>query len=246
MNDRFPQLFWGLIAVTIGFMIMGVIVAAGINKAKRSNDIVTVTGSARRAVRSDYVIWSGSVSASAMTREEGYPILVKHRERVQQYLKSRHLPDNVIAWNGVSSNEIRQSKRSRDGEYMDEFKGYSMYQQFTVRSVLVDSIDAIARDITSLIGEGVPIESQPPQFYYNKLSDIRGDLLAEATKDARMRAEKIAESAGDKVRAVRSARMGVFQITPPNSRDVSDYGVYDTGSIDKDITSVVSVSFAIE
>ena len=40
--------------------------------------------------------------------------------------------------------------------------------------------------------------------------------------------------------------MGVFQITAPNSRDVSDYGVYDTQTIDKDITSVVSVSFAVE
>ena len=246
MNDRFPQLFWGLLVVSLGFVIMGFIVASGINKAKRSNDVVTVTGSARRAVRSDFVVWSGSINSRAMTREDAYPGLVKHRERVQKYLKSRNLPDSVITWGGVQSNEIREGKRSREGEYVEEFGGYNMWLQFTVRSTQVDSIDAIARDITALVGEGLPLESQPPQFYYNKLADIRGDLLGEATKDAKLRAEKIAESAGGKVRSVRSARMGVFQITAPNSRDVSDYGVYDTQTIDKDITSVVSVSFAVE
>ncbi len=247
MNDKFPQHFlMGMVVIALGFVAVGWFTLAGIKAAKRSNDTITVTGSARQAVRSDYVIWSGQISSSAMTREEAYPIIVKHHQKVQEYLASRHLPDSSISWGGVNSNEITEGHRTEYGEFVQEFKGFRMSQQFTVRSVEVDSIDAIARDITSLIGEGVPLDSQMPQFYYNKLSEIRGELLAAATKDAKMRAEKIAESAGGKVRSVRSARMGVFQITAPNSREVSDYGVYDTGTINKDITSVVSVSFGVE
>jgi hypothetical protein len=45
---------------------------------------------------------------------------------------------------------------------------------------------------------------------------------------------------------VRDAKTGVFQITSRNSTDVSDWGIYDTSSIDKDITAVVSVTFGIE
>jgi hypothetical protein len=40
--------------------------------------------------------------------------------------------------------------------------------------------------------------------------------------------------------------VGVFQITAPNSHDVRDYGIYDTSTIEKDVTAVVSVSFAAE
>ena len=36
-----------------------------------------------------------------------------------------------------------------------------------------------------------------------------------------------------------------IQITPRNSTDVSDYGIYDTTSLEKDITAVVSMIFGL-
>ena len=39
--------------------------------------------------------------------------------------------------------------------------------------------------------------------------------------------------------------MGVFQITPRNSTDVSDYGINDTSSREKDVTAVVTVTFGL-
>ena len=40
-------------------------------------------------------------------------------------------------------------------------------------------------------------------------------MLAEAAKDAKVRAEKVAESTGSSIGSVRTARMGVLQITRP-------------------------------
>ncbi|HOG24446.1 MAG TPA: SIMPL domain-containing protein, partial [Candidatus Omnitrophota bacterium] len=45
---------------------------------------------------------------------------------------------------------------------------------------------------------------------------------------------------------MRSARMGVFQITPVNSTSVSDWGENDTSSVEKKVTAVVNASFSIE
>jgi hypothetical protein len=70
-------------------------------------------------------------------------------------------------------------------------------------------------------------------------------MVAAATKDAKARAEAIAQSTDTEVGTVRAAKTGVFQITSRNSTDVSDYGIYDTSSVDKDITAVVSVTFSI-
>ena len=44
---------------------------------------------------------------------------------------------------------------------------------------------------------------------------------------------------------LRSVDVGVFQVTSPNSTEVTDYGVYDTSTVDKDVTAVVNVSFAL-
>jgi hypothetical protein len=45
---------------------------------------------------------------------------------------------------------------------------------------------------------------------------------------------------------MRNARMGVLQITPINSNMVSDYGMNDVSSIQKEVTAVVNASFEIE
>ncbi len=40
--------------------------------------------------------------------------------------------------------------------------------------------------------------------------------------------------------------MGVFQIVPVNSTDVSDYGINDTSSIEKKVISTVNVTFNVK
>ena len=71
-------------------------------------------------------------------------------------------------------------------------------------------------------------------------------MLGEAAKDAKVRAERVASSTGNSIGPVRSAKMGVLQITAADSTDVSDYGVYDTTTIEKDMTAVVNISFAVD
>ena len=72
------------------------------------------------------------------------------------------------------------------------------------------------------------------------------EMLARATENARQRAENMAKATGNRIGFMRSAKMGVFQITPVTSTDVSDWGVNDTTSFDKKVMAVVTVSFAIE
>jgi hypothetical protein len=44
---------------------------------------------------------------------------------------------------------------------------------------------------------------------------------------------------------MRASSLGVYQITPRNSTDVSNEGINDTSSRAKDVTAVVSVTFAV-
>jgi hypothetical protein len=71
-------------------------------------------------------------------------------------------------------------------------------------------------------------------------------MLGEATKDAKQRAQTMVEAVGSRVGSLRSIRSGVFQITPRFSTEVSGAGENDTTALDKDITAVVTATFAVE
>jgi hypothetical protein len=59
-------------------------------------------------------------------------------------------------------------------------------------------------------------------------------MIANATKDAKERAEKIAENAGSDLGNLKKATMGVIQITAPNSNEDFSYGgTYNTESKEK-------------
>ena len=123
---------------------------------------------------------------------------------------------------------------------------YRLSQNIEIRSHEVEKYTELSQQANELIEAGINLVSQPPEYLYTKLSQLRIEMTAEASKDAKARAEAIAKSTGNKVGAVRSAKTGVFQITSRNSTDVSDYGIYDTSSLEKDITAVVSVQFGMK
>jgi hypothetical protein len=72
------------------------------------------------------------------------------------------------------------------------------------------------------------------------------EALKKATQDARERAETLVSGLDAKLGAARSANVGVFQVTPRNSTEVSDYGIYDTSTREKDVTAVVTITFRLE
>src|SRR5262249_25096317 len=100
-------------------------------------------------------------------------------------------------------------------------------------------------DSVSLIDEGVMFTTNSPEYIYTKAGEAKIEMLAEATKDARLRADQIASQGGRGIAHLRSAKMGVFQITPLHSLQTSSEGVNDTSSSEKTITAVVAATFSM-
>ncbi len=85
-----------------------------------------------------------------------------------------------------------------------------------------------------------------PQYYYTKLDDLKIEMVGNATENARSRAQVIASKGKFHLGPIGSVRVGIFQITPINSTDVSDYGINDTSSIHKEIKSVVEIRYFVK
>jgi len=164
--------------------------------------------------------------------------------KVKTYLVGKGIADNQITISSINTQTLHG--RSSDGAETSEITGYSLKQELEVRSTEVDKIAQVARGATELINQGILVESMAPEYYYTQLGNLKIEMLAEAAKDAKQRAIQIANSTGDRVGSVRSARMGVLQITPAGSNEVSDTGMNDTSSIDKEITAVVNIGFAVD
>ena len=94
--------------------------------------------------------------------------------------------------------------------------------------------------------KGIDIDVRNANYSYSKLSDLKVDLLNRATKDAKQRASAMLKSTNNRVGKIESVRMGVFQITPVDSTDVSDMGINDTSTIEKKITAVSNVTFKVK
>ena len=231
-------------ALAVALVLSSIVGAWAYTHTKKSDQTVTVTGSARKRIKSDLVIWRAGVSYQAPQLGEAYKALTDNIPRVKQYLLSKGVAEEQITISSISSSTLHE--KDNEGNESARISGYSLRQELQVRSNDVDKVEKIAREATELINQGILLESSAPEYYYTKLADLKIEMLAEAAKDAKVRAQQIASSTGSSIGSVRSARMGVLQITAADSNEVSDSGMSDTSSLNKDITAVVNVSFAVD
>jgi hypothetical protein len=111
----------------------------------------------------------------------------------------------------------------------------------------VEKIEKISREITELINSGIEITSMSPQYYYTKLSDLKIEMLAEASKDALLRAKTMAENGDADLGDMVGSTMGVFQIVAQNSaEDYSWGGSFNTSSKKKTASVTVKVQYKVD
>jgi hypothetical protein len=127
------------------------------------------------------------------------------------------------------------------------FEGYSLKQTVQIESNEVDKIENLSRQVSELINSGVEFYSEKPEYYYTKLGQLKIEMIAEATKDAATRAQKIAANAGGKVGSLKSASQGIFQIVAQNSNeDYSWGGSFNTSSKKKTATITMKLEYEID
>jgi hypothetical protein len=163
---------------------------------------------------------------------------------IQQYLLGENIPLDDINFSQIRVNTNYRINNS--GYSTNEVLDYSLFQDISLESNDLQMVTDVAKNISALIEKGINISSYSPQYLYTKIEDLKIEMLAAAASNAKDRAENLAMSTGSKVGPLTYASQGVFQITAPHSYEVSDYGRFDTQTIEKAIKAVVTMEFAIE
>ncbi len=241
MLRRLPLLL-GLTALALAVGLGSVAIADGIRDRGRS-DVITVTGSAKRRIAADYVVWDVSVTSQQATPQAASKELAGWTQRIRAFLSREGARDDEVSVQPISTEAV--TGQTETGRETGRVLGYRLTRSLEVRSSRVQEITDLVEKSAALLAQGIPLQAQPPQYIYTRLPELRPKLLADATRDALNRARVLVQSTGARLGKLRNVNVGVFQVTAPNSTEVSDYGVYDTSTRDKDVTAVVNVTFAL-
>ncbi|MFM7389675.1 MAG: SIMPL domain-containing protein [Vampirovibrionales bacterium] len=202
-----------------------------------------ITGLAQQFVEADTAVWRLHLSSSGYSTKSLSDALEKDKRLVKAALLKAGLPANALT---EESQELRpQYVLMPNGTQTNQVSGYELHQYLTVHTPDVKTVAELAANLQAFYDQGVNLSADSPQYFYNKLEELKPELIQQATENAQKRAASVANPTGSHVGKLVEANTGVFQITPSNSTEVSDYGTYDTSTIEKKITAVVNVTFAL-
>lgn len=239
-----------LIAIAIaslGFVVGVAVLGSAIKNRNKSENTIAVTGLGSKKFTSDLVTWNGTFSRNSTELKAAYDELANDKKIIGNYLSSQGIPGNEIVFSAVDIQKQFSYTTDSGGNSSRTFMGYQLSQTLTLESKNVVKIENLSRNITEIINLGIEFTSSPPSYFYTKLSEVKQQMIADATKDAKARAEKIAENAGSDLGGLKSANMGVIQITAPNSNEEFSYGgTFNTSSKEKEARITIKLEYEVD
>ena len=239
-----------IIAITIaalGFIIGLAFLGNAIKNRNKAENTISVTGLGTKKFTSDLISWSGSFSRNSFELKTAYDELANDKRIIENYLLSKGINKKEIVFSAVDIQKMYNYGTDALGNSQQTFNGYQLSQNVSIESKEVAKIENLSRTITEIINQGIELTSSQPQYFYTKLSEVKQQMIADATKDAKQRAEKIAENAGSSLGSLKKASMGVIQITAPNSgEDYSWGGTYNTTSKEKEASITIKLEYQVD
>lgn len=236
-----PKNNLGLTFIALAIVISSTIGAIVYVQSKAQT--LTVTGSAKMSVNADNAKWTFTlVRKTKFANQEGaYALAADDVVKVKGYLVQNGIPAEGIIVEAPTFNIDYDQQ-----QYAGAEPNYKVGTRMTVSSTDVTKISDLSSSLSKIAALGVYLSDMNTSYFYSKLPDVRVSLSGQAIEDAKTRAQAIATASGQKIGKLKVVSSGVVQVTAPNSVDASNYGMYDTSTIAKDITFSVSAGFTIK
>ena len=236
------------IIIAVSIVITAIILGGAYKNRNNYTQKISVTGLGSRDFVSDLIVWSGNFSRTSFELKQAYQMLNTDRDLIKKYFSSKGVNEKEIIFSSVNITKNFEEIYDNQGRVTSrKFSGYTLNESVTIESKEVEKIENISREVTELINQGVEFYSENPRYYYTKLAALKVEMIAEATKDATIRAQKVAVNAGNNLGSLKNAAMGVFQIVGQNAgEDYSWGGTFNTAAKRKTASITVNCDFEIK
>lgn len=235
------------VALAIALPLSASIAIGGVKDIKQARNTLVVTGSARYPIAADLATWALRASTQERSPSAAIKALRAKVARIDAFLAQGGIAASAISKPPIQVEQT--SVRVPTGLKKPAFRtvpAWSVSQGFSIQTTAIDTLVTTASHVGNLLANGTDVSVSRISYLSTKLTAAKFAALRLAVADARRRATTIAQGLGAHLGPVQKTDLGVYQITPRNSTEVSDYGIDDTTSRLKDVEGVVTVTFLID
>ena len=216
-----------------GIVLGGYLLGDGLLRAKDAERTVTVRGLAERNVTADLATWTISYSSTSTNLPQAQAKVRADTGAIEQFFTGLGFPEDALQPTGANV-----SSNTRQG-----VTHYTVRQRLTLRTQDIERAQRAVASQFELVNQGVFLQEGSGMAYtFTRLNDIKPEMVAEATKNARASAEQFAQDSGAQVGAIRDATQGYFSIEGRDG-DSGGWGVSDSPY--KKVRVVTTVHFSL-
>ena len=199
-------------------------------------------GLAQRDVKADLALWTISYTETGNNLPELQELMESRGRNVVDFLRKNGISGDAVTLNNVFVQDLMAQSYRQNNAVLNR---YILTQSYLVRTNDIESVNKASKNIGELIKKGIVFAqrgSNQPAYIFTGLNDIKPEMIAEATENAREGAEQFAENSGQEVGSIKRASQGVFQILP---RDQT-FTIPEAQQINKTVRVVSTITFDLE
>ncbi|QMU99026.1 DUF541 domain-containing protein [Borrelia sp. A-FGy1] len=216
------------------FLLSSFIISNGIkNVGTKNKDYITVKGLSEREVISNSSSWNLQYELVGNTVNEINRLNNANLMAVREFFVSY----------GFSENDIKiASMNFNIGNYQGTLYKYSAYVSLNVYTKDIDKMEQASNNIIKLYNKGVLLTSNiGPNYYFDKINDVKPEMLADSVKNAKLAALEFANNSGATLGKIKNANQGYFEFLPVD-RSLGNHELYSK----KILRVVTTVSYYVD
>lgn len=199
--------------IALSIVILGLCLKSGIDNFTFRDREVTVRGLAERQVMANEVTWPITFNIAGDDLTTIYDNVSRTDSIIVRFLTS----------SGITRDEISVAPPSTYNAAANQYSSstfkykYSLESTVTVTTKKVDKVRELLGRQAELLKEGVAFSNSYINYRYTDLNAIKPAMIEEATKNARLAADKFAADSHSKVGKIKTASQGQFTIDDSDS-----------------------------
>jgi len=214
------------VCLLIGLATGGYYIGKGSTRFKSDIRTVTVKGLVEKEVKADQAVWTLSFRRTSENLKDAHARITADKELSVAFLKKQGFKEEEI--NLQPMKIVDKLARDYDSGQANERYRYVATSAVRVMTKNVGLVIKSLGETEKLLKAGVLLDGQMdgianPRYTITVFNELRPQLLAEATKNARLTAQQFASDSGAKIGKIRSANQGTIQIFGSDGNDESAY-----------------------
>ena len=233
---------WSALLLALGLVGGGALIGHGFQAGRAVQRHVTVKGLAQRDVRADLALWPIRFVSTADDLARAQRTIAESEAAIRSFLArygldSTHVELQHLEVTDALANPYRSGPAT---------SRYVISQSLMVRSEDPERVRHASQDVGVLVDAGVVLSSSGgpgggPTYLFTRLNDLKPEMIAEATRQARRAAEQFAEDSGSRLGKILRANQGVFVIRP---RDRAP-GIREESQMNKTVRVVSTIDYLL-